>query len=61
MQDRESLTLEMRDFLTRTRPGSSSNALAELRVAFPDAELADRVRVCRDWHDQPQRAADKHA
>ncbi len=51
----------MREFLARTRPGSSSNALAELRVAFPDADLADRVRVCRDWHDTPLRAANRDA
>lgn len=58
MQDREMLTPKMREFLERTRPGSSLNALAELRVAFSDAGLADRARVCRDWCDTPQRAAD---
>lgn len=49
MPERGSLIDEMMQFLHRTRPGSSANALAELRQAFPHISLCERVRACRNW------------
>lgn len=61
MSDQESMTQQMMRFLERTRPGSSSSALAELRMAFPATNLCDRVRACRNWRNDPIPATERTA
>ena len=47
----------MRACLEQDRPGSPAIALRNLRDAFPDAALADRVRAFADWRSAGSLAA----